>query len=263
MGELKFEVAFMPKDIKANTSQICVLVDVLRATTAMVTMLDKGCSEIMLTDDETRARESLSKSEADQTLVCAEDSYGNVSKHAHFSPSLISINETDVKGKRVLLKTTNGTLAGIKLWNSGIQQVLVGSLRNAEAVMDKAVKMAAELDSSVTIVCAGRENGQIAALDDTYTAGVLLEYGKKAAESINLVPNLKDSAKISKHLLTTYPNTIAAFEDSGSGETMRNIKCQEDINLCAAQNSSTLAPLLSFTVEGNLVVKNINEVIVK
>ncbi|QAS53544.1 2-phosphosulfolactate phosphatase [Halobacillus litoralis] len=263
MTDLKFEVAFMPKDIKKNPSQVCVLVDVLRATTAMVTMLDKGCIEIILADNESKIRDSLEGLDQHQTLICAENIYGGVSEYAEFSPSLISIKDMDLKDKRVVLKTTNGTLAGITLWNFGIQQVLVGSLINAKAVMEKAVKMAIDLESSVTIVCAGRENGEIAALDDTYTAGVLLEYGKKTAESLNRKPLFKDSAKICKHLLSKYKDTIEAFEDSGSGETMRNIKCHEDIALCATENSSSLAPSLSFTKDGEIVVNKNNEVVVK
>lgn len=261
MEEMKFEVAYMPKEVKEDVPQVCVLVDVLRATTAMVTMLDQGCSEIILTDDE---KCTLKKVGVDQkTVVCAEDVYGNVSEHAQFSPSLISINSMDLTGKRVILKTTNGTLAGFTLWNSGNQHVLVGSLRNAKAVMDKAVHMANDLGVGVIIVCAGRENGQIAALDDAYTAGILLEYGKEAAEALNRVPLVKDSGKISSHLLKRYPGTVEAFEDSGSGETMRRIGCKEDIKLCSVENLSDLAPVLEFTENSSIVVKNMNEVVYK
>lgn len=260
-NEMKFEVAYMPKEVKEDVPQVCVLVDVLRATTAMVTMLDQGCSEIILTDDEKRTVNEVDADE--ETLVCAEDVYGNVSEYAQFSPSLISINSMDLKDKRVILKTTNGTLAGFTLWNSGNQHVLVGSLRNAKAVMDKAVKMADELGVGVIIVCAGRENGQIAALDDAYTAGILLEYGKKAAAALNRVPLVKDSGKISSHLLERYPGTVEAFEDSGSGETMRRIGCKEDIKLCSVENLSDLAPVLEFNENSSIVVKNLKEVVYK
>ncbi|MFK3959926.1 2-phosphosulfolactate phosphatase [Pseudalkalibacillus hwajinpoensis] len=263
MEELKFEVAYMPKEVKKDHPQVCVLVDVLRATTAMITMLDKGCSEIILTDDEQKALEEVENTVDQETLVCAEDAYGNVSEHAQFSPSLISINNMDLKDKRIVLKTTNGTLAGFTLWNSGKDHVLVGSLRNAKAVMDKAVRMADELGMGVVIVCAGRENGEIAALDDAYTAGILLDYGKEAAAALNRVPLFKDSAKISTHLLESYPDTVQAFEDSGSGETMRRIGCKEDIKLCSVENLSDLAPDLQFTANGSIVVKNMKKVVYK
>ncbi|WP_261130595.1 2-phosphosulfolactate phosphatase [Bacillus sp. Marseille-Q3570] len=263
MEEMKFEVAYMPKEVKEDIPQVCVLVDVLRATTAMITMLDKGCSEIILTDDERKTLGGLKGLLNQETLVCAEDLYGNVSEYAQFSPSLISINDMDLKEKRVVLKTTNGTLAGLSLWKSGNEHILVGSLRNAKAVMNKAVKMADELGTGVVIVCAGRENGQIAALDDVYTAGVLLDYGRQAATALKRIPLFKDSAKISTHLLSNYQDTIHAFEDSGSGETMRRIGCEEDIKLCAEENLSNLAPVLEFTEGSSIVVKNINEVIYK
>lgn len=264
MQEINFQVAFMPKNISINQPQVCVLVDVLRATTAMVTMLEKGCTEIVLTTDEQKTMaEKQDEYNEETTLVCSEDSDGNVSQHAHFSPSLAAIQQIAVKGKRVVLKTTNGTLAGLTLWKAGISHILIGCLHNAKAVMDKAVKMARELKSNITIVCSGRENGQIAALDDVYTAGVLLKYGQEATKRIHCRSVLNDSAKISHHLLNIYSHSKQALEDSGSGETMRRINCLEDILICAQENISTIAPEVRFTEEHGLVVKNMKEVVYK
>ncbi|MDQ0199719.1 2-phosphosulfolactate phosphatase [Neobacillus ginsengisoli] len=263
MNEMKFEVAFMPKEIKTTQLQVCVLVDVLRATSAIVTMFEKGCTEIVLTDDEEKTINERIDYVHDGTLVCAEDHDGKISPHAQLSPSLSSIRSVGITGKRVVMRTTNGTLAGLTLWNSGIKEILIGSLHNAKAVMEKAVSKAKELNGSVTIVCAGRENGQIAALDDAYCAGVLLRYGEKAAKAQNLVPLLKDSAKISHHLLSVYSNTLLAFEDSGSGETMRRINCREDIKLSTEENISRCVPEIYFSKEDGLKVKNSNEVISK
>lgn len=256
MSEINFQVAFMPKSISDDQSQICILVDVLRATTAMVTMLEKGCKEIILTADEQKTLKEQKEYRNDETLVCAEDLDGNVTEHAHFSPSLKDIQKTTVKEKRVLLKTTNGTLAGMTLWEAGINHILIGCLNNAKAVMDKAVQMAKELKSDITIVCSGRESGQIIALDDVYTAGVLLKYGQEATRKANCHSVLNDSAKISQHLLEVYHNSEDALEDSGSGETMRRIDCLEDITICARENVSGLAPEVSFSKEHGLMVKN-------
>lgn len=263
MTEMKFEVAFMPKEINTTHSQVCVLVDVLRATSAIVTMFEKGCTEIILTEDEKKTISERTDYLQDGTLVCAEEHDGSISPHAQFSPSLSSIRSIGIAGKRVVMRTTNGTLAGLTLWNSGIKEILIGSLHNAKVVMEKAVRKAKELKGSVTIVCAGRENGQIAALDDVYCAGVLLQYGEEAARAQNLVPLLKDSAKISRHLLSIYPNTVMAFEDSGSGETMRRIDCREDIGLSSEENISTCVPEIYFTKEDGIKVKNSNGVMAR
>ncbi|WP_066066919.1 2-phosphosulfolactate phosphatase [Neobacillus soli] len=263
MEELEFEVAFIPKAVK-DSSQICVLIDVLRATSAMVTMLDKGCTEIILTSDEKKTMKGTPVHKLNETLVCAEELDGRVSKDAQFSPSLISIRPMNLNNKRVILKTTNGTLAGITLWNAGIKQILIGALHNAKAVMEKAVKLAIESKKNITIVCAGRESGRIIAIDDVFTAGTLIEYGKEIAHSLNRNPILKDSAKISQHLLSVYPNAITSFEDSGSGETMRRINTIEDIKICSEENISTIAPMLDFNDEdGFIVTKNTNEVVYK
>ncbi|MED3625531.1 2-phosphosulfolactate phosphatase [Neobacillus thermocopriae] len=263
MEEMKFEVAFMPKEINTKQNQVCVLVDVLRATSAIVTMFEKGCTEIILTEDEKKAVAERSDYLRDGTLICAEDHDGNISPYAQFSPSLSSIRSFSMAGKRVVMRTTNGTLAGLTLWKSGIKEIFIGCLHNAKAVMEKAVSRAKELKGSVTIVCAGRENGQIAALDDVYCAGVLLQYGEETARSQRLSPILKDSAKMSRHLLSIYPNTVQAFEDSGSGETMRRINCREDIRLSTEENISKCVPKIYFSKTDGIKVKNMSGVILQ
>ncbi|SFE54074.1 2-phosphosulfolactate phosphatase [Alteribacillus iranensis] len=258
MDSITFEVAFTPNDIKNNNiSQVCVLVDALRATTAMITMLDKGCNEIILTDEiYPEINNHVSNVE---TLYCAEDKSGNIAESAHFGPSLHSLERVDVRDKNVILRTTNGTHAAITLWNKGIENILVGSLRNAKTVMEKAVAIAEENGYGVTIVCAGREKGNITALDDVYTAGVLVEYGKQITINKNRKVTFKDSAKICRKIAGNHSTAIEAFEESDSGETMRKINCQEDIELGTRKNISTISPLISFTEQGELSIKN-NEV---
>lgn len=262
MDQLIFEVAFVPKEIRKKPNPVCVVIDVLRASSTMVTLLEKGCSEIVLTSDEEKTLAEHPGFRTDETFVCAEDLVGNVAKNADFSPSIVLIRSKEIKGKRVILRTTNGTVAAQTLWNLGIEKILIGCMHNARAVMQEAVRIARKLKRNVTIVCAGRENGEITALDDAYTAGVLLKYGKEAAESLRMEPVFLDSAKIATHLLSTYSTPAEAFVDSGSGETMRRINCVDDISICAEQNISTLTPMLTLNKEnGSILVKNSNEVI--
>jgi 2-phosphosulfolactate phosphatase len=260
MNQIIFEVAFVPKEVRKKPNPVCVVIDVLRASSTMVTLLEKGCSEIVLTSDEEKTLTEHPAYRTDGTLVCAEDLDGNVAENADFSPSIISIRSKEIKGKRVILRTTNGTVAAQTLWDSGIEKILIGCMNNARAVMQEAVRIARETKRNITIVCAGRENGEIAALDDAYTAGVLLKYGKETAESQGIEPVFRDSAKIAIQLLSTYPTSTEAFADSGSGETMRRINCIEDISICAEQNISNLTPMLT-KENGRIIVKNSNEVI--
>jgi 2-phosphosulfolactate phosphatase len=264
MNQLAFEVAFLPQEVRAVPAPVCVVIDVLRASSTIVTLLEKGCSEIVLTSDVEQTLAGHPDYRTDGTFVCAEDEAGNVAEHADFSPSLAAIHKREIRGKRVILRTTNGTVAAQTLWNVGVEHVLIGCMHNAEAVMYEAVRLARRLNKDVTIACAGRENGRITALDDVYTAGVLLQYGKKAAEEFGVKPVLRDSAKIAMHLNAAYADTMEAFADSGSGETMRRIQCVEDMAICAKRNVSTLTPMLmAHEKNGNLLVKNANEVILQ
>src|SRR4029077_8885462 len=81
-------------------------------------------------------------------------------------------------GRRVILATTNGTLAAELVRECGVEHVLIGCMRNGDAVMRSAVALARRLDRSISLVCAGREGSLIPALDDAYCAAALLRQGE-------------------------------------------------------------------------------------
>jgi 2-phosphosulfolactate phosphatase len=252
--EISFEVAFMPKDVKPNCTAICIVIDVIRASTTMVNLLEKGCSQIILTSDEKQFMDNNPDYWQDGTLVCAEEYSGQVAEGAHFSPSLKSIEKMDVNRRRVVLRTTNGTVAVQTLHELGVKRMLIGCMNNAQAVMEKALDMANEFNTGIMVVCAGRDNTQIAALDDAYCAGMLVKYGQNLAKARGIEPVFMDSAKIASHLLSVYSDTVDAFNHSGSGETMRRIQCPEDIITCAKENVSAITPIVSFHQEKQLII---------
>ncbi|SDO33054.1 2-phosphosulfolactate phosphatase [Paenibacillus sp. yr247] len=254
MKEIRFEVAFMPKEVKPNSAAVCIVIDVIRASTTMVNLLEKGCPQIILTSDEKQFMNNNPDYWHDGTLICAEEYSGNVAEGAHFSPSLKSLEKMDVNRKRVVLRTTNGTVAVQTLHELGVKHILIGCMNNAQAVMEKALDMADELNTSIMVVCAGRDNTQIAALDDAYCAGILVKYGQNLAKARGIEPVFMDSAKIASHMLSVYSDTIDAFNHSGSGETMRRIQCPEDIITCAKENGSTIVPMVSFHQEKQFII---------
>lgn len=236
MNELLFEVAFTPTDVKANSTAVCVVIDVIRASTTITQLLKKGSTEVVLTSDEHQTMQDSPAYREDGTLVCAEQVSGDAAVGADFSPSLMEVEKADVRGKRVVMRTTNGTVAVQKLQQRGIEHIFIGCMNNAEAVMQEAVLLAKELATSVMIVSAGRHATEIAALDDAYCAAVLLEHGKQTAQMENLSPIIADSGTIAGSLLLAYEDAETAFLQSASGAVMTNIECEPDIFTCAKIN---------------------------
>ena len=252
---MKFDVSLIPDDVKDGEHSVCILIDVLRASTTMTTLMNKGCREILLTDNIEEALKSEEIVKADDIVSCSEGVEGNCRSGADFSPSLIGIERMpDFCEKRILMQTTNGTTAIHKLYRRGGGRILIGCMRNARTVMEKAVEIAEELSFNVNVVCAGRESSTIYTIDDLYCAARLIEYGVLAAGERSIPWVLNDSAKIALHSLKAYGSTEEAFAASASGNVMRSIHCDEDIRLCAQDSIMETVPYINREVSSNYIV---------
>ncbi len=257
---MEFDVALVPVDVINGKGYVCVLIDVLRASSAISVLFDKGCSEIKLTDNLEEALnnpEVLSLKTKGQLKVCAEDVLGRCRQDADFSPSVELIEGMDnLNGKTVLMQTTNGTAAIHKLYKQGVSHILIGCMLNAKAVMEKAVDLAEALSLDISVVCAGRGNSTLYTIDDSYCAARLVEYGVEAAVKKNIKWTLKDSAKIAGCTLLSYQSAEEALQSSASGCVMRNINCHRDIELCAKDSLLTTVPVVDCNAKPFIVIKN-------
>ncbi len=252
---MKFDVSLIPDDVKDGEHSVCILIDVLRASSTITTLMNKGCGEILLTDNIEAALESGELMSADDIVSCSEGVEGNCRNGADFSPSLIGIEKMpDFDEKRILMQTTNGTTAIHKLYQKGGGKILIGCMRNASAVMEKAVEIAEELSFDINVVCAGREGSTIYTIDDLYCAARLIEYGVKAAGRRSIQWFLNDSAKIALHSLKVYGSAEEAFAASASGNVMRSIHCDEDILLCAQDSIMETVPYINREASSNYIV---------
>jgi 2-phosphosulfolactate phosphatase len=240
-----FEVCFLPREATRQPSPVVVLIDVIRASTTIVTLLDRGAPEVVLVGQRDRPRLGELRARLD-ALVCAEDASGLKAADADLSPSPALLHDLDLKGRRVILATTNGTLAAELVRDCGVEHVLIGCMRNAAAVMRSAVARAMRLDRSISLVCAGREQCLIPALDDSYCATVLLRHGEELARSAGSSPTLRESAKIAQNAAAVFAGTREAFDQSMSATVIRRIGAPADVGYCAEENVSELVPVLSF-----------------
>src|SRR5437879_3669177 len=120
-----FEVCFLPREATRKPSPVTVLIDVIRASTTIVTLLDRGCSEVVLVGQKDRPRLAELRAKLD-ALVCAEDASGLPTADADLTPSPAALHALDLAGRRVILATTNGTLAAELVRECGVEHVLIG-----------------------------------------------------------------------------------------------------------------------------------------
>jgi 2-phosphosulfolactate phosphatase len=170
------EVCFSPKlfeDILTQGDFIVVLVDVLRATTTIVTAVANGVEAIIpvATHDEARRLKS-------QGFLVASEKDGVQLDWADFGNSAFSFTREAVGGRTLVYCTTNGTKA-LKI-AEGASAVAIGAFINISALTE----WLARQRKDVVIVCSGWKNKFC--LEDTLFAGALtrrlLEAGGFRAE---------------------------------------------------------------------------------
>jgi 2-phosphosulfolactate phosphatase len=169
--------------------KVVVVLDILLATTTMVTALAHGATEVLPVLDEAAAR-AQGRGLPAGSYVLAGELYAEVLPgFAH--PAPLSLLEHGVAGKTVVYSTTNGTVAMTQ--SAGAARVYCGALLNARAVAAHVV--ARHPRETVLIVCSGSANNFN--FEDFYGAGYLVEcFAAELGESADV----SDAARAARAL---------------------------------------------------------------
>ena len=134
--ELYIDAVLTPADVQsAELNNICIVVDVLRASSTIVTLLSKGCR--------TSIQWKLSvmpapwRSRKDCLLVGERN--GIKVDGFDFGNSPFELEEFEPDGREAVLTTTNGTKAVQKV--SAAPEVLIGCFLNAKACCRSALEL--------------------------------------------------------------------------------------------------------------------------
>lgn len=219
------DVALVPAQAGRWNDRVCIVIDELRASSTITTLLDLGCSALFVTRSLAEARALRREHGA---LLAGER--GGVTPRgfdANNSPSELS--RLPVSGRPAILCTSNGTRVLDLLRDA--PATLVGCLLNAGSCAEAAVRLASEADLGIGIVCAG-VLGQFA-LDDAVAAGVIVAAIADAVERRGGAAEMSDSSVAAVRLHAAYPDTLSALRESVSGRVVSEIGYGEDVTLCA------------------------------
>lgn len=158
----------------SNTTVI--VVDVLRATTSIICAVMNGANLVVPTADPGSAAAFSTRIGSKECILAGERGGVKLPDFAlGNSPSEFSAD--NVRGKTVIMSTTNGTAAINSV--GGALDVLIGALINKTAVAEAALK----LNNDVLIVCAGT-NGRPSADDICAAGGIAKAISELAAGKI-------------------------------------------------------------------------------
>ena len=223
-------VELLPGTLEPDPRGVCAVVDVIRATTTLVAMVEAGDPEVWIAGDVAAARQAASQL-GPHTLLCGERGglppegfdHGNSPREFH---------DTNLTGRRAVLSTTNGAYA-IERWGQS-RRTYIAALRNAGAVANRLLEDPGA--PTITIACAGRSGAL--ALDDLYTAGVIVQRLLAASPDLNL----DESALTALHVTAAYPSADAALAASRSAQALKPVGLWDDVTYCAQVDASQAVP---------------------
>jgi 2-phosphosulfolactate phosphatase len=181
---MRVDVAFTPIGLShtAVHRRTVFVIDILRATTTMCAAVSNGARAIIPVSSTEEALRLAQTIGSKDVLLAGERKCARIPGF-HLGNSPLEMKEEVVRGKTLILTTSNGTKALLAC--QGASTVYPTAAVNLSAAAERG-REALEADQPVLIVCAGR-NGSFA-LDDAYCAGRLataLLGGTRARRGLN------------------------------------------------------------------------------
>lgn len=228
--ERRVEVCFSPRqfDLYKDEFHTCVVIDVLRATSAICTGLAHGVDRIIPVPSVEEARALQAEG-----CIAAAERNGQIVEGFDFGNSPRKYMDGALKGKTVALTTTNGTKA-IDIAR-GMPQVAIGSINNLDAICTWLMQQ----PGHVLLLCSGWKDKFN--LEDTVCAGAIAD---------NLIDiaryrSVEDSTIAAKHLYTGMRGSVFSFlKASSHRRRLRNLNLGEDIKYCLTPNTVNIVPVL-------------------
>jgi len=220
---MKFDVVFSPLGLTPGEVQgrTVFVIDILRAGTVMCAALAHGARAVLPVADTEEALRLSQTLDRDDVLLAGERNCVRIPGFA-LGNSPIEMTEAAVRGKTLILTTTNGTRA--LLATQGAQSVFVACAANLTLAGARA-RAAWEGDHDLLVLCAGRE--QRFALDDAYCAGRLIAAaigGKRRVRGLN------DSAAACLDLVRRYGDRWERpLASSQSGQDLIALGLRDDV----------------------------------
>lgn len=249
---MKLDVAFLPSLLREPGRYVCVVVDVLRASSSLVVLLERGVEEVLLAASIGEARR-LAR-ERPQYLLCGERG-GLPPRGFHYGNSPAEFAGLELAGRRAILCTSNGTRALARA--AAAPLVLVGALLNATAVGRAATEAAPPLAGGlgVAIVCSGDEGGTAFSLEDALGAGAIVDaivgLGREAPRL-----ELSDGALAALTIYRAHQGQEqTALRASSHARDLEVLGLGEDLSFCAQRDRFALVPYLQRDEEGRPVLR--------
>ncbi len=225
------EVSFTTENFKHFQAEgsIAVVVDILRASSAICTAFLNGVNKIIPVGSLEEARKFKEKG---YMVACERD--GVVQDFADFGNSPFNFTVDKVKGKDIVYSTTNGTRA-IQDAGKRCKKVLIGSFLNINSLS----MYLGEKNENVIILCAGWKAKF--SLEDTVFAGAL---ARKLLNSGKFETTC-DSTLAAIDLWTIAQDDLVGYIDKAANRhRLKKLGLDDVIEYCHTPGIANVIPIL-------------------
>ena len=208
-----------------------LVIDVLRASTSIVTALANGADSIIPVEsvEDARARKAALGPDA----ILAGERHGDPPEGFDLGNSPLEFTAARVQGRTIVITTSNGTRALTAA--RGASAVGVAAMINATA----AAAWACGRGRDIVLVCSGELGAP--SLEDQACAGVLV--ARLAAEAPSAT--LTQAAVEAQALGQRYAKDLERLaRDAPHARKLASKGRQADVSLCLALDTSTVVPVL-------------------
>ncbi len=227
----RVEVCFFPGQypLYAQDMGIVVVIDVLRATSAMVAAFENGVDRIIPVSTIEEAAAYIGK----EGYIAAAERNGEVVEGFAYGNSPLAYVGEDLSGKTIVMTTTNGTKA-INVAKDA-RMLVVGSFLNLTALSEWLVQQ----DDNILLLCSGWKDKFN--LEDSVFAGAvmdrLLESGKFGVE--------EDSSIAAKYMfMSARDNFFSVVKAAPRRRRIQQLQLLPDVKYCLTPDQSAVIPVL-------------------
>ncbi len=234
---MHIDVAFTPVEVQNIAAKVCLVVDVIRATSTLAVIADRGPDRMLIAPTVQKAVKFASQ-QGVHPVLCGERG-GLAPEGFDYGNSPREFADADLTGKTVVFTSSNGAraIADVHL----APAVYLASFLNGAAAVEAALTRAYHDHLDVLVVCAGRD--EKFAIDDAYCAGYLISLllGHIPADQAF---TLGEGGQAALALVGYFRDAEKLFRESGAGRAIIEIGHEEDIPFLLQKDLLTVVPTL-------------------
>ncbi|MCY6483238.1 2-phosphosulfolactate phosphatase family protein [Clostridium aestuarii] len=226
---MKIDIIISADDIKEEKikNKTVVIIDMLRATSVIVTAMNNGCNYVIPVTNIEEAK-NIVKNSREKYVLGGERNAKKIDGF-DFSNSPLEYKKNIAEDKILVMTTTNGT----KAINRAVaaKNLLIGALINAKAVAEKILK----LKDDVVIINAGTDSQF--SIDDFICSGYIIEciLNNKEVE-------LSDIAITAQYVYKQNSDIISFVKKAKHYNTLINLGLEEDLRYCCKKDIIDYVP---------------------